>query len=44
MTVKKFISYYEKYKEYISFQRIVVGNLVLVLTNGNKTLIIDGVL
>ena len=38
---QKFISYYEKYKEQLSVQTKVVGNLVLVLINGNKTLIID---
>ena len=31
-------------KEQVSFQTIVVGNLMLVLTNGNKTFIIDWVL
>ena len=37
----KFISYYEKYVEEVSFQTMVIGNLVLVLTNGNKTFIIE---
>ena len=40
---KKFNSYYEKYKEQVTFQTMVVGTFV-VLTNGSKTLIIDGVL
>ena len=38
------ISYYEKYKEQVSFHTMVVGNLVLVHINGNKTLVIDLVL
>ena len=33
---KKFISIYDKNKEQVSFQAIVVVNLLLVLTNGNK--------
>ena len=37
--VKKFISYYEKYKERVNFQTMVAGSLVLVLTNGNKALL-----
>ena len=39
-----FISDYEKYKEQVTFQTMVFGNLMLVLTNGHKTLIIDWVL
>ena len=35
----QFISCYEKYKEQVSFQTIVVGILVLVITNGNKIFI-----
>ena len=31
------VSYYEKYKEQVTFQTMIVGNLELVLTNGNKT-------
>ena len=37
---KKFISYYEKYKEQVTFQTMVVSNVVLVLTNGNQILVI----
>ena len=37
--VEKFISYYIKNKS-ISINKMVVGTLVLVLTNANKTLII----
>ena len=33
---KVFISNYEKYKEQVSVYTMVVGNLVLVSTNGNK--------
>ena len=40
-TGKKVISYYEKSKEQVSFQTMVVSDLVLVLTNVNKILIID---
>ena len=36
---ESFFLYYEKYKEEVSFQTMVVGVLVLVLTNDNKTLI-----
>ena len=32
--VKKSISYYEIYKEQASFQTVIVGNPVLVFTNG----------
>ena len=41
--VKEVISH-DKYKEQVSFQTTVFGTLALVLTNCNKTLIIDGVL
>ena len=32
---------FEKCKEQVSFQTMVVGNSMLVLANGNKTLTID---
>ena len=35
------VSHYEKYKEQLSLQTMAIGNLVLVLTNGKKTLVID---
>ena len=35
------ISYYEKHKEHVRFQTMVVGIPVLVLTTNNKALIID---
>ena len=33
--------FHEIYKEEVSFQTMVLANLVIVLTNGNKTFITD---